>query len=637
VNFTSNQLKKSAALTIPFAGVFEYAGAMISNSLPALKGKGELGPVDALSYYFSHPIENIQNALSTPAFIEMQPFLLGAALFFAGKGLFDQTTYKDASDYGAYGTTRWATIKEIFNKENNTSDTKIAGQILGKVGRKLIIQKNDSELNRNILLVGGAGAGKTTGKIIPNILFNTSKSMVISDPKGELYELTSEIKRKQGYKVHLFNFKDRNISDRFNIFDYFKKDSDAYKAAHAYVTNTSSEGKPKDDFWNQAQASLLQAFMLYVKYKFPKEQHHMGSVFALAQVDYQEMMKRFLEFPDGHIVKRAYKTAMEKLQDKTQDNAFISLMMTLLPWMYEDVCKFTYKSDMIFGDIAKEKTIVYVILPIADNEFKPLIATFFTQLFTELYAVADENFNKLPVSVIMELDEFANIGRIPNFDERHSSARGLGIDITIGLQDMSQLEKVYGKQAAKEIIGNCDIRMLMKANEFESAQYFSKMAGKTTVEIKSRSSSNGSRSKSSSESTQVVSRELITPDEILRMKKNEMLLFMSGYYPMKVKKAFSFKTKLFKDMLKQSEPVSRKEYPIQDRTEYKVFNPDELEAAKDLINNQLNEENILPDPDHKTTLSEVMSAATKETNENSTTNEEEEKESVDELLATFKF
>ncbi|WP_252281426.1 type IV secretory system conjugative DNA transfer family protein [Peribacillus frigoritolerans] len=167
----------------------------------------------------------------------------------AGKVLLNQPLkYEDASDYGAYGSARWARKEEIYNSEDITSDINKPGTIHGRYKGQVINQHDDSFLNRNILLVGGSGAGKTRSNIITNILKNKEKSQVIVDAKGELYEKTSQIKREQGYEVRLINFKDRDKSDRYNLFDYIRRDSDAFKIADAIVSNAAEGDKVKKGF-----------------------------------------------------------------------------------------------------------------------------------------------------------------------------------------------------------------------------------------------------------------------------------------------------------------------------------------------------------------------------------------------------
>ncbi|MDW7617363.1 type IV secretory system conjugative DNA transfer family protein [Peribacillus simplex] len=573
MDITKDKFKKAAILgTVTGAGL-EYVSAASVQSFEYIKNYQFEKFWDTINYNLGHPISNITNALSTDTYTSIQPFILVGTVFVAGKFLLNQPIkYEDASDYGAYGTARWARKEEIYNPEDITSDINKPGTIHGRNKGQVINQHNDSYLNRNILLVGGSGAGKTRSNIITNILKNKEKSQVIVDPKGELYEKTSQIKREQGYKVRLINFKDRDKSDRYNLFDYIRRDSDAFKIADAIVSNAAEGDKVKKDFWNQSQIAVLQALMTYVRHALPKEQQHMGSVMNLANCRYDVIKYLFEQWPREHIVNRSYQTAVSNLSEKTGPDVFQTLMGTLNPWLYDDVCRFTETNDFLFEELGKKKIIVYVIIPIADNEFKPLITTFFTQLFSELYRLADLNYGELPQPVWLALDEFANIGKLPEFEKRLSTTRSLGIEVTIIIQDTSQLESRYGKDLAKEIISNCDIRILLKANEPETAKYFSRLAGKTTIRITNKSSSKSSKSSSRSESVQYMGRDLITEGEVMGLKRNDQLLFIAGYKPMKVQKAWFNKIKDFKKMMK-GKKVSREDYEGSERLDYQIFIP----------------------------------------------------------------
>lgn len=631
MDFSKEQVKKSAVL-VPTLGVgFEYLAAAIANSSGENTSISHY--VDSLFAQMSSPILNIQQAMENPSFMEYQPLILGAAFVLATKGIWEsKKKFEEASDYGAYGTSRWAKSNEIFNKENITSKMKQEGSILAMYNGKPIIQHEESDYNRNVAVVGSSGRGKTAGKIIPNILKNANKSIIVIDPKGELYRKTSETKRKQGYDIKLINFKDTDISDRYNPFDYIRKDSDAKRIAQTLVIN-SQEGKMKQDFWNLSQVSLLEAFILYVKYKLPIERQHMGSVIAMAQMGYEIMEDEFKSFPDGHIVKKAYQSALEKLQDKARSDVFATLMQTLNPWKYEDTCQFTFTSDFAFQDIGEKKMIVYVMIPIGESDKRPLIATFFSQLFSELYIKADKNDGQLPRKVLLELDEFANIGVIPKFEERLSTTRSLGIEVSIGIQDPSQLESRYGKEIAREILANCDITMLFGTSEMECAKYFSSLAGKTTIKITNESRST-SKVKSKSSSTSYVGRDLITPDEVRRMGNNEVLLFLPGQHPMKVNKAWYFKTRFFKNLF--GKKVAIEDYPMQPREGYTVFNPSVLVQAKEMMEEEFDEEltvdmetgEILSDPPQDEELPE---------GEEETKEEESKEDDLNDLLSTFKF
>lgn len=644
MDITKEKVKHSGMAGGLTLGLSEYLSAAVITEYPLFVDYQFERFYNNVMANLSNPIELYQNALPVDAFTQIQPILLGASLFVAGKTLFKKTDqYEDASDYGAYGTSRWAKDSEIFDKETITTNMKQEGTIVGVHKGKTLLHRQDSFLNRNIIIVGGSGAGKTRSNIIPNILKNKEKSLLVIDPKGELYEKTSQSKRDQGYEVHLVNFKNRDVSDRYNLFDYIRRDADAFKIADMMVNNAGEGTKVKKDFWNQSQISVLQALILYVKYALPPEQQHMGSVYNLANAPLEIIFESFMEFERRHIVRRAFATAIEKLMGnpKTLSDVFQTLLQTLNPWQYDDVCHFTSANDFLFEDLGKKKMIVYVIMPIADNEFKPLITTFFSQLFSELYRLADNNYGVLPKSVMLHLDEFANVGKIPNFEERLSTTRSLGIEVTLILQDTSQLERTYGKEIAKEIINNCDMRLLLKANEFETAKYFSQLAGKTTIKVKNKSSSNGSKSSTKSESINYMGRDLITPDEVQRLKKNEQLLFIAGQYPLKIKKAWFDQIKTFKHMFGNS--VSRDEYPVPYRGNYQAYTPPASMAVaidltkeldKALATKEEPKEEVLFVPNVDNKLQKVDTETGEILEELS---QEEEPDSLEDLMNNFKF
>ncbi|OES45381.1 VirD4-like conjugal transfer protein, CD1115 family [Domibacillus iocasae] len=622
-------LKRSLLITAIAVVAAEYISAAALNDFSLFKNYQFNLFYEAFQTNFFHPVQTLSEAFSNDLFIQIQPFLVIGTLFLFGRTFFQKKNqYEEASQYGAYGTSRWAKDSEIFKTNSITTKFHGDGTILGIYKRKPIIQHDQSHLNRNVLLVGGSGAGKTRSVIIPNILNNTSKSIIAVDPKAELYEKTSQAKREQGYEVRLINFKNRDVSDRYNLFEYIRKDSDAFKIADTLVNNAGEGSRLKKDFWNQAQTSVLQALILYVKYALPSQQQHMGSVMAVGQLPEEKLKEAFHAFDSNHVVRKAYQTAVDKLKEKTMGDVFVTLMQTLNPWQYEDVCQFTAANDFLFEDLGKKKMIVYIIMPIADNEFRPLITSFFTQMFSELYRLADQHYGRLPNSVLLQLDEFANIGKVPNFEERLSTTRSLGIEVTIVLQDTSQLERVYGKEIAKEVMNNCDIRLLLKAGEHETAKYFSQLAGKTTIRVKNQSNSSSRTSSSKSESAQYMGRDLITADEITRLNKDEALLFLSGQYPMRIEKAWFDRFKHFKGMLSQE--VSREDYPVADRSDYSVFclNDESSTADSPYIIDDLNLEET--EQDH---LEEELEIEQRDSNTKQTKNQGE----LEDLMDEFKF
>lgn len=598
----------AVAVNATITAGLDYGFAVLSQIVPkviiALKNPTTINATsEAIKQnYLMNPHNLLSSALHVSFFIKAQPIFFGLFTYLTIKKLWDLRKHKleDASDYGAHGTSRWAKESEIFEPINLkkeikgkqpkdiTSKLDSEGTMLAAVKGKPIILRDESWKNKNVAIIGGSGAGKTDAYVMTNILNTKNKSIVATDPKGELYQRTSEIKRKQGYKVYLVNFSDTEHSDRYNPFTYIKKDTDALKIAKTFVMNSVDDIK-KVDFWDKAEAALLSAFILYIKYERPVEEHNFASVFNFATTSYERIHAIFRKLDDNHIARKAYEQAIAKLEDKVRANVFISLLVTLDLWKYKEICDFTAVSDFNFQDIGKEKTIVYVIIPIAEETFRPLISTFFTQLFSELYDLADHNFNKLPVPVRMILDEFNNLGKIPRFEERLSTTRSYRIEVSMIIQSIGQLRDRFGKEKADEIIDNCDTRLFLGSNAPDSLEYFSKMLGYTTVRVQNESENKGDK-KSSGKSWSVIKKELKSPDELSRLEDNEAIVFMKGKYRFLAEKAWYHSFPYFKSML--GPEVSRYDHPIKPREDYQIFTPKAIKFDN-LKEEDLDEEELI--------------------------------------------
>ena len=240
--------------------------------------------------------------------------------------------------------------------------------------------------------------------------------MVITDPKGEIYESTAQLKKQQGYEVRLINFKEMLVSDRYNPIDYITKEIEAEQVSNTIVINSMQGQKP--DFWTKAEIALLKTLLLYVKYETP-DQANLANVKRILTTHGstpEDMDMFFSRLEPDHPAFSAYQI-VRMASDKVRDSIFVSLAITLSKFDASDVRRFTETSDFLLDDIGKKKMIVYVVLPVADSTWEPLTANFFTQMFQRLYDVADKNFNKLPVSVNLFLDEFPNLGTIPGYEE----------------------------------------------------------------------------------------------------------------------------------------------------------------------------------------------------------------------------
>lgn len=583
------KLIPASALGVFAGGLAEIgAGAIggIQKPLQSLKGTlsadGTGNNQEKIAHAFQplldHPLNTIFHGMSSDLFHQAQPLCAGAALaafsYYLIKNMKTERAV-DAHHYNSHGNTRWATKSDIFDKKDITDDLESSAILLARYNhKKMILLNEESKKNKNVAVFGGAGTGKTQGLIKPNIVKITDRSLVVTDPKGELYEATADIKRKQGYDVQLVNFSELDYSVRYDCLDYIRKPSDANKIVEAIVANSTPDVKSTGDFWGKAEKSLLSALILYVKYVLKPEQQHMGSVYELLTAPYEFIRFLYMSLPNGHIAKRAYYQALDKLRGKTAADVFTTASVTMDLWKYPEVNDFTATNDFSFHDIAHKKTIVYVILPIAETRFRPLISTFFDQMFGELYHVADHNNNKLPIKVKFLIDEFCNIGRLPQFEERLSTMRSYGMSVMLVIQSLGQLRNRWGKDLAEEIIDNCDTRIYLGANNTESAEFFAKMIGRTTIQTDSKSNSSGKSGSSSSASTSFTGKQLMMAEDLQRLDDDTIIVLMRSKMPMKVRKAWLHEIKELNSQM--SEHLSRFSYPFPDRDGYEVFNPREL-------------------------------------------------------------
>ncbi|MCH5585069.1 type IV secretory system conjugative DNA transfer family protein [Shimazuella sp. AN120528] len=512
----------------------------------------------------------IRQATGIGLFMQMQLVIIVLAgmvarrvfLFLAGR------TFKHAAYYGAHGTSRFAKKSELMNDRYFAKHTwkksaqenlqNPSGIMLGLLGNKPLILPEETIIpNRNVFLVGSPGSGKTQSYLLTNLIHEQERSVVVTDPKGEIFEATAKLKEEQGYEVHLVNFLEMNISDRYNPLDYITKEIEAEQVATTIVAN-SGDKNAENDFWTRSEIALLKTLLLYVRYECPDEANlaKVKEILTVQGRTPKKMDQFFSNLPPDHPAYQSY-LIVRMAEDKTRASIFISLGITLSKFDASDVRKFTEKSDFSLDDIGKKKMVIYCILPIADATWEPLTSTFFTQLFQRLYYVADHNYNKLPVKVSLLLDEFVNIGRIPRFEQILATCRSYGISISTIVQSMGQLVDQYTKEKAEGIIGNCSLRYLLGVDDKMTAEYFSELIGKTTIQTRSTSKTKG-KEQNSSLSKQYGERMLINADELSRMHRDEGMLLISGMYPAKLRKMYQWE--FFKGILHDQNRSSRFDY-----------------------------------------------------------------------------
>lgn len=436
-----------------------------------------------------------------------------------------------------HGTAEWAgknDIKKIMDKDDKSN-------IIFTNSEKMSLDTRKTRKNLNILTIGGSGSGKTRFFVKPNLM-QSNTSYVITDPKGELLRDTGKLLEREGYEIKVFNLIDMEYSHCYNPFAYIRKESDVLKVINTLIRNTNSKGSGGGDpFWEKSETALLQALFFFIYFEFPKEEQNFQTVLELLRLaevkedeeDYQSdldiMFETLKEEKPEHIALKQY-AIFKQSAGKTAKSILVSVGVRLSVFNIEDIGRLTAKDDLDLGSLGDKKTALYVIIPDSDTTFNFLVAMMYSQLFDSLYYAADfKNKGRLKHHVRFMLDEFANIGQIPDFDKFIATMRSREISVSIILQNLSQLKNMY-KDNWESIIGNCDTVLFLGGKEPRTLEYVSKALGKQTIDTKNINYSKG-RNSSTSYNYGILGRDLMTPDEIGKMPDSDCILLIRGMKP----------------------------------------------------------------------------------------------------------
>ena len=457
--------------------------------------------------------------------------------------------------------------KEILNKKEGfiLSTKHYLGTDLRKVG-----------INKNILVVGGSGSGKTACYIKPNIM-QCLGSYIITDPKGELYKETSEYLKKEGYDVKVFNLVNPKYSDFYNPIANLNSHPDVDTLAHIIVTGTKKEGAGSDDpFWDDTAKMLFKAAIYYVLSCLPPEEQNLGSCINIVRqggADPSIFDKLFLDdLKPGHPGRAQYEN-FRTSAEKTKQSIVISTLAKLNVFDMPAIEKITSSNSILFYEVAKRKTAIYVITSAAESTYDFVSTMFFSQMFSILYKQADDYGSRLPNQVYFLLDEFANVGQIPDFQKKLSTTRSLGISVSIIVQSLDQLESLY-KESYENILGNCDTQLLLGTNSQKTAEYFSKSLGQTTIKVENKSVSKDKdedKKQGVNISTSKQARDLMTVDEIRRMDNNKEILLVRGLKPIMANKYWYYKFHPKRNIIESMKIDSISEMPIPEAIPYGHF------------------------------------------------------------------
>ena len=421
----------------------------------------------------------------------------------------------------------------------------------------------------------GSGAGKSACYIKPNIL-QLLGSYVITDPKGELYRETSGFLKANGYNVRVLNLVNPDYSDRYNPLAHIIDHTSVDIIAHTIVVGATKGQPTNDPFWDNTAKMLLKACIYYVISVLPVEEQNLSSCLNIIRAggsDDSLFDKLFIdelkpEHP-GRVQYENFKTAA----DKTMQSIIISTISKVETFDTPSMQRITTSNNFDFDELGNKKTAIFVITSAADSTYDFISTIFFSQMLQKLYAQADNNGGTLNHQVYFLLDEFANIGQIPDFNKKLSTTRSLGISISIVVQSLDQLEALY-KDNYENIIGNCDTKVFLGSSSLKTCEYFQKSMGQTTIKVKNRSVSKDKDEFSKqgvSITEQRQGRDLMTVDELTRLDPNEEIILVRTLKPIKAKKAWYFKYHPMRDVAKQYEIKDLSTMPKTDDVPIKIM------------------------------------------------------------------
>ena len=481
------------------------------------------------------------------------------------------------------GVARSAPKNEYTDFEHGSSDWSKNGEQYAVLSNKkgIILAENnylpvDKRGNVNVLVVGGSGSGKSASYSIPNA-YQLLGSYVFTDPKGELYDRTAGYLRSKGYEVKVLNLVRPQYSDGYNPIMHISSEIDVDVIANTIVKGQKTGDGGSDPFWDDSAEMLLKALIYYLMATRPEEEQNLASCAELVRAANSNGGSNLLtelisKLPYDHPARMNYKS-IEIAPEKTYSSILSTLQSKLGKFDSKEIAELTSTDTINFEEIGNKKTAVYVISSDTHTAYDFLLTIFFSQMIQQLYNYADDNGGALKVPTYFILDEFANIGKIPDFDKKISTSRSRKISFSVILQNLDQLEAVYEK-SYETIIGNCDTHVFLGSNSYKTVEYFSKALGEKTIERDSISINRDRQHFKTGQSTsdQVMARALMTPDELRRMDNDLCIIFEKGIKPVKANKYYYFKHKKVADTMKKLE-ISHNDIGEIQRGEWRKFNP----------------------------------------------------------------
>lgn len=530
-----SDLKKQLILNSPYL-IFIYIFDKLSQSFRIINGDMSFKILHigkGLEYSFSHPLPSLH-------LIDIAIGIAGAVIirllvYFKGK---NAKKYRQGKEYGS---ARWGTKEDI----KPYMDDDFSKNILLTQTERITMDsrpKNPKHArNKNVIVIGGSGSGKTRFFVKPNLM-QMHSSYVVTDPKGTVINEVGKLLAANGYQIKVLNTINFKKSMHYNPFAYIRSEKDILKLVNTIIANTKGDGeKSSEDFWVKAERLLYTALIGYIYYEAPQAEKNFNTLLEMInsseakeddedfESDVDKMFKRLQKRNPEHFAVKQYQK-FKLAAGKTLKSILISCGARLAPFDIKELRDLMAYDELDLDRVGDIPTALFLIMSDTDTTFNFVIAILQSQLFNLLCDKADDVYGgRLPVHVRCILDEFANIGQIPNFDKLIATIRSREISASIILQSQSQLKTIY-KEAADTIVGNCDTTLFLGGKEKSTLKEISELLGKETIDSFNTSENRGTQI-SHGLNYQKLGKELMSQDEIAVMDGGKCILQLRGVRP----------------------------------------------------------------------------------------------------------
>ena len=440
-----------------------------------------------------------------------------------------------------YGSARWGTAEDIKPYTDPVFENNIPLTQTERLTMNSRPKQPKYARNKNILVIGGSGSGKTRFFVKPSLM-QMHSSYVVTDPKGTVLIECGKLLQRGGYQIKVLNTINFKKSMKYNPFAYLRSEKDILKLVNTIIANTKGDGeKSGEDFWVKAEKLYYTALIGYIWYEAPEDEKNFTTLLEMINAseareddeDFQNpvdlMFERLEEKDPEHFAVKQYRK-YKLAAGKTAKSILISCGARLAPFDIKELRELMETDEMELDTIGDRKTALFVIISDTDDTFNFVVSILYTQLFNLLCDKADDEYGgRLPVHVRCLLDEFANIGQIPKFEKLIATIRSREISASIILQSQSQLKAIY-KDNADTIVGNCDTTLFLGGKEKTTLKEISEILGKETIDSFNTSETRG-RELSHGLNYQKLGKQLMTEDEIAVMDGGKCILQLRGVRP----------------------------------------------------------------------------------------------------------